>query len=60
MQPSQRVAIPIASAISSLVFLSSAPSRVAAFASAENPCMVSGISWRSFFRLAEISLVISG
>src|ERR1700749_3965854 len=59
MQPSQRAATPSASAISSLVFLSSAPSRVAACASAAKPCMVSGMSLRNFFRLAEMSLVSS-
>src|SRR5438132_1220990 len=37
MQPSHRAATPSASAINSLVFLSSAPSRVAARASAEVP-----------------------
>jgi hypothetical protein len=60
MQPSQRCDTPMASAISSLVFFSSAPSFVAAMASAVKPCIVSGISLRSTFILSLMRLVMSG
>jgi hypothetical protein len=47
MQPSHRCVTPMDRAISSLIFLSSAPSAVADFASSEKACIGPGCSRRS-------------
>src|SRR3954467_4550443 len=58
MQPSHRVATAMASAISSLVLVSSALAFKAACAMAEKPCMTAGAPPRSSFRAADRSLVV--
>ena len=59
MHASQWAAMPSASAISSFVFLSRAPSRVAECAIAEKPFIVSGRSARSFESVALFWRVMS-
>jgi hypothetical protein len=60
MQPSQRVATPMASAMSSLVLVSRAPGYVAARSRSEKACMVAGMTWRSTYMPPERRRVISG
>jgi hypothetical protein len=57
MQPSQRVATPIASAISSLVPCDSAPSPIDALAIASKPAMVPAASVRILRVIAPMSAV---